>query len=83
MPAFRMDKIQIIRDGYRINVEYPLVAVCEEELGSENYQMIINPDILAGGKKMVIKVAVPHQFKLKVIPDLKTLFLWTEKTFIT
>lgn len=32
---------------------------------------------------MVIKVAVPHQFKLKVIPDLKTLFLWTEKTFIT
>ena len=51
MPAFRMDKIQIIRDGYRINVEYPLVAVCEEELGSENYQMIINPDILAGGKK--------------------------------
>ena len=41
MPAFRMDKIQIIRDGYRINVEYPLVAVCEEELGSENYQMII------------------------------------------
>lgn len=51
MPAFRMDKIQIIRDGYRINVEHPLVAVCEEELGSENYQMIINPDILAGGKK--------------------------------
>ena len=51
MPAFRMDKIQIIRNGYRINVEHPLVAVCEEELGSENYQMIINPDILAGGKK--------------------------------
>ena len=51
MPAFRMDKIQIIQDGYRINVEHPLVAICEEELGSENYQMIINPDILAGGKK--------------------------------
>ena len=26
-------------------------APVEEELGSENYQMIINPDILAGGKK--------------------------------
>ena len=35
MPAFRLDKMQIIR----------------EELGSENYQMIINPDILTGGKK--------------------------------
>ena len=42
MPAFRLDKI---------NVEHPLVAVSEEELGSENYQMIINPDILTGGKK--------------------------------
>ena len=51
MPAFRLDKMQIIRDGNKINVEYPLVAVSEEELGSENYQMIINPDILTGGKK--------------------------------
>ena len=46
MPAFRLDKMQIIRDGNKINVEHPLVAVSEEELGSENYQMIINPDIL-------------------------------------
>ena len=45
MPAFRLDKMQIIRDGNKINVEHPLVAVSEEELGSENYQMIINPDI--------------------------------------
>jgi len=51
MPAFRLDKIQIIRDGNKTYVEHPLVAVSEEELGSENYQMIINPDILAGGKK--------------------------------
>ena len=51
MPAFRLDKMQIIRDGNKINVEHQLVAVIEEELGSENYQMIINPDILAGGKK--------------------------------
>ena len=51
MPAFRLDKMQIIRDGNKINVEHPLVAVSEEELGSENYQMIINPDILTGGKK--------------------------------
>lgn len=51
MPAFRLDRIQIIRNGNKMNVEYPLVAVSEEELGSENYQMIINPDILAGGKK--------------------------------
>ena len=51
MPAFRLDKIQIIQDGNRTCVEHPLVAVSEEELGSENYQMIINPDILAGGKK--------------------------------
>ena len=43
--------MQIIRDGNKINVEHPLVAVSEEELGSENYQMIINPDILTGGKK--------------------------------
>ncbi len=28
---------------------------------------------------MVIKVAVPHQFKLKVIPDLKTLFFCGQK----
>ena len=28
---------------------------------------------------MVIKVAVPHQFKLKVIPDLKTLFFVDRK----
>lgn len=51
MPAFRLDRIQIIRDGNKINVEHPLVAISEEKLGSENYQMIINPDILAGGKK--------------------------------
>ena len=51
MPAFRLDKMQIIRDGNKINVEHPLVAVSEEELGSENYQMIINSDILTGGKK--------------------------------
>lgn len=81
MPAFRLDKMQIIRDGNKINVEHPLVAVSEEELGSENYQMIINPDILTGGKKMVIKVAVPHQFKLKVIPDFRSLF-FGQKTFI-
>ena len=51
MAAFRLDKIQIIQDGNRTYVEHPLVAISEEELGSENYQMIINPDILAGGKK--------------------------------
>ena len=51
MPAFRLDRIRIIRDGNKINVEHPLVAISEEKLGSENYQMIINPDILAGGKK--------------------------------
>ncbi len=28
---------------------------------------------------MVIKVTVPHQFKLKVIPDLKTLFFMDRK----
>lgn len=79
MPAFRLDKMQIIRDGNKINVEHPLVAVSEEELGSENYQMIINPDILTGGRKMVIKVAVPHQFKLKVIPDFRSLFFSDKK----
>ena len=51
MPVLRVEKIQIIRGGNRINVEHPLVAVSEEKLGSENYQMIIHPDILAGGKK--------------------------------
>lgn len=51
MPVFRLDKMLIIRDGTKIYVEHPLVAVSEEELGSETYQMIINPDILLGGKK--------------------------------
>lgn len=51
MPVLRVEKIQIIRGVNKMNVEHPLVAVSEEELGSENYQMIINPDILAGGKK--------------------------------
>ena len=31
---------------------------------------------------MVIKVAVPHQFKLKVIPDLKTLFFVDRKDIL-
>lgn len=51
MPVFRPDRIQIVCGGNKINVEHPLVAISEEELGSENYQMILNPDILAGGKK--------------------------------
>ena len=33
---FCMDMIQIIRNGYRINVEHPLVAVCEEEFRVRN-----------------------------------------------
>lgn len=28
---------------------------------------------------MVIKVAVPHQFKLKVIPDFRSLFFFGQK----
>lgn len=32
---------------------------------------------------MVVKVAVPQQFKLKVVPDLKTIFLEIREKCIT
>ena len=59
-------------------VERPLVAVCQE-ISQDDHQMLLNPDVFIGGKEMIIKVAVPHQFKLRVIPDFRTLFFPDKK----
>ena len=72
LPAFPLDKMEFPGNPVRV-VERPLVAVCQE-ISQDDHQMLLNPDVFIGGKEMIIKVAVPHQFKLRVIPDFRTLF---------
>lgn len=51
MPMIRLDRMKII-DGTRLRwIEHPLAAISEEKLSEETYQVILNPDILTGGKE--------------------------------
>lgn len=51
MPLIRLDRMKII-DGTRLRwIEHPLAAISEEKLSEETYQVILNPDILTGGKE--------------------------------
>ena len=44
LPVFQLDKMEILRER-EICVEKPLVAVYEE-ISSDDYGMILNPDVL-------------------------------------
>lgn len=51
MPLIRLDRMKII-DGTQLRwIEHPLAAISEEKLSEETYQVILNPDILTGGKE--------------------------------
>ena len=45
MPLFTMDSMMIDMNEKK-RVERPLVAVCSEEMSTDEYQMILNPDVL-------------------------------------
>lgn len=51
MPLIRLDRMKIIEGTHFKWIEYPLAAISEERLSEENYQVILNPDILTGGKE--------------------------------
>lgn len=51
MPMIRLDRMKIM-DGTQLRwIERPLAAISEEKLSEENYQVILNPDVLIGGKE--------------------------------
>ena len=51
MPLIRLDRMKIIEGTHFRWIEYPLAAISEEKLSEEDYQVILNPDILTGGKE--------------------------------
>ena len=48
MPLIRLDGMYVCQER-RFWIAEPLVAVSEEDLTADDYQMILNPDILIGG----------------------------------
>ena len=49
MPMIMLDGMEVISGEERRWIEKPLAAVCENELNMEQFQMILNPDVLIGG----------------------------------
>ncbi len=48
MPVFRIDQMQVVGKK-EILIQHPVVGVCERQLSErQEYQMILNPDILGG-----------------------------------
>lgn len=45
LPLFEIDRMCLARGREKTEVHKPLLAVCGEEMGSDDYQMILNPDI--------------------------------------
>ena len=79
MPLLELDRMKILRrrgnETETITIDRPLVAVCEEEKVTEQYDISFKSRYLNGRtENLMIKVAVPHRFKLKVVPDFRTFF---------
>ena len=55
MPLLELDRMKILRrrgnETETITIDRPLVAVCEEEKVTEQYDIILNLDIWMGGLK--------------------------------
>ena len=51
MPLIRLDRMKVIEGTQFSWIEHPLAAISEERFSEENYQVILNPDILTGGKE--------------------------------
>lgn len=45
LPVFCIDKMCLRKKGKKTEVDFPMIAVCKDELDSDEYQMILNPDI--------------------------------------
>ena len=45
MPLIRLDRMEVLKKEHKV-VESPYVAVCEESVSADGYEMILNPDIL-------------------------------------
>lgn len=51
LPVFVLDKMCLIKGKTETEFKMPLVAVCEDEIRRDGYEMILNPDIYIGGNK--------------------------------
>lgn len=49
MPMVTLDKMTVICTGEKKEILGPMTAVCENGLTGEEFQMILNPDVLIGG----------------------------------
>ncbi len=49
LPVFEIDKMCLTGDKDKVEILRPLLAVCGEEMDSDSYGMILNPDIYFGG----------------------------------
>ncbi len=45
MPLLRVDRMEVLKKEHKV-VERPYVAVCEEPVSADGYEMLLNPDIL-------------------------------------
>lgn len=45
MPLIRLDRMEVLKREHKV-IENPYVAVCEEPVSADGYEMILNPDIL-------------------------------------
>ena len=52
LPVFVLDKMCHKNRGGETEIKTPLVAVCEDEIRKDGYEMILNPDIYIGGNKL-------------------------------
>lgn len=53
LPLFEIDRICLTKKGRKIEISHPLFAVCKDEMDSDNYELILNPDIYIGGNRKI------------------------------
>lgn len=49
MPMITLDKMTVVCAGEKKEILKPMMAICEERLTGEAFQVILNPDVLVGG----------------------------------
>ncbi len=53
LPLFEIDKMRLLRQGKDTQIDRPLLAVCGDEMDSDSYELILNPDIYIGGNEEI------------------------------
>ncbi len=53
LPLFEIDKMHLSGQGKDAQVDHPLLAVCGDEMDSDDYELILNPDIYIGGNEEI------------------------------